>query len=445
MVIPLVAALLLGIALTAVGLRGRRTDDHPLCRRCRFDLTGRPSTAERRCPECGADLARPRAVAVGHRRRRPVVLTIGVGLLAPALLVAALVGYDVVAGVDWRRHAPVALLLREAAAADPARHRPAVAELAARLADGRLSSTGRDRVADAALAAQADAGRPWDPAWGDWLERARAAGRLSDDRWHRYAAGSWPGAYQLRVRPRVRDGDPIPYRVDGLPARVGNKAGLYLVQTGEQITWPGGPTPEPNDNASEGSLSSNGGGSSGSSVRPDEYAGHLPVGHHTLHLRAAIRILSGPGAVPPLATGTLDLSAPFDLLPADRPTVAVVHDPALADPVRRSVSAELRNWSTGTTSPHVTVDDAPVGLSFELFIRPVGGPEWSAGTFALPAAAPGRRSTSRFGLGGSRGRRLPTGSTADVVLRPSPAAAVDTIDATEAWDGELVLHGVPVR
>ncbi|MCC6679040.1 MAG: hypothetical protein IT436_18090 [Phycisphaerales bacterium] len=29
-----------GIALIGLGLRGRKIDDHPICRKCRFDLVG---------------------------------------------------------------------------------------------------------------------------------------------------------------------------------------------------------------------------------------------------------------------------------------------------------------------------------------------------------------------------------------------------------------------
>ena len=68
------AVFLIGLALTLAGLRGRRTDDHPLCRRCGFDLTGNPDAAV--CGECGADLARPGAIRVGHRARRTLPLAL---------------------------------------------------------------------------------------------------------------------------------------------------------------------------------------------------------------------------------------------------------------------------------------------------------------------------------------------------------------------------------
>ena len=59
---PAVVAAASAVVLV-VGWRGRRVNRHPICRRCEFDLFGRPAEATR-CAECGADLRR-RAV---HRR-----------------------------------------------------------------------------------------------------------------------------------------------------------------------------------------------------------------------------------------------------------------------------------------------------------------------------------------------------------------------------------------
>src|SRR3569833_487778 len=56
-------------AVLAYAMRRRRIDDHPICRRCGFDLFGKPETSNI-CSECGADLARRRAIRVGHFHRR---------------------------------------------------------------------------------------------------------------------------------------------------------------------------------------------------------------------------------------------------------------------------------------------------------------------------------------------------------------------------------------
>ena len=49
-----------GTALLILGLRGRRLDGHPVCRKCRFDLVGTPDVSV--CPECGRDVTQPATV-----------------------------------------------------------------------------------------------------------------------------------------------------------------------------------------------------------------------------------------------------------------------------------------------------------------------------------------------------------------------------------------------
>src|SRR5262245_35278626 len=80
-------AILIAIALLAIALRGRRIDDHPLCRKCKFDLTGKPDTSTR-CPECGADLTRPHATRVGHRKIRPRLASVAVSIFVACVFLA---------------------------------------------------------------------------------------------------------------------------------------------------------------------------------------------------------------------------------------------------------------------------------------------------------------------------------------------------------------------
>src|SRR4051794_28985610 len=80
------------IALLIAGLRGRRIDDHPLCRRCGFDLVGLPAQSVA-CSECGANLHDPRSVRTGHRARRGGMIALSLALLVPALLWIGAAGY----------------------------------------------------------------------------------------------------------------------------------------------------------------------------------------------------------------------------------------------------------------------------------------------------------------------------------------------------------------
>src|SRR6478672_11344413 len=75
------AILLVGAILVLWGRRGRRVDDHPVCRRCKFDLTGRAADSNR-CPECGGDLSRPRAIASGNRQARIGIVVFALILMA---------------------------------------------------------------------------------------------------------------------------------------------------------------------------------------------------------------------------------------------------------------------------------------------------------------------------------------------------------------------------
>lgn len=74
----------LGVLGVALGMRGRAVDDHPICRRCRYDLVGQPAETPK-CPECGADLLRPRATRRGNRVRRRGPFTVGVVLILAAI------------------------------------------------------------------------------------------------------------------------------------------------------------------------------------------------------------------------------------------------------------------------------------------------------------------------------------------------------------------------
>ena len=163
---------IVGVALLAIGLRGRRTDDHPLCRRCGYDLTAGDTAG--RCPECGADLSRRRTLQIGHRSRRPVLIVVGTVLQAPCLLIAGVGIWVHSRGIDPTPYKPV-WWLRADLDSSPTRRAKALGELTTRVANGSLTPAQADAIADRALRAQAS-DAPWDPLWGGWIEAAQAAG-----------------------------------------------------------------------------------------------------------------------------------------------------------------------------------------------------------------------------------------------------------------------------
>src|SRR3954452_1890745 len=79
--------------LVLIALRGQRVNDHPICRRCGFDLFGKPAESTV-CSECGADLNRRRAVRVGQREPRAWLLRGALPVLAVSVGWCGLLGWD---------------------------------------------------------------------------------------------------------------------------------------------------------------------------------------------------------------------------------------------------------------------------------------------------------------------------------------------------------------
>lgn len=110
----LILLLLAGAALLAFGLRGQRINNHPHCRRCRFDLSGIDiDKADAKCPECGGELAGRRTVRIGARRRRPRLIGTGALAMAVALFILAVTAWPIAAGYNWNTIKPAWLLETE--------------------------------------------------------------------------------------------------------------------------------------------------------------------------------------------------------------------------------------------------------------------------------------------------------------------------------------------
>ena len=423
-----------GLSLLAVGLRGRRADDHPLCRRCRFDLTGRPADAERRCPECGADLAKPRAVFVGHRKRRAGLAVAG------GMVVAVTVGGAVLQtrGMRWREHAPL-FVMRWAATVGPTDGRTAaVAELARRWPT--LGDRDHDGVADAGLAYQGDRSRPWVPAWGDLLESARTHGQLSDDRWRRYAAQAPAGpTLALRVRARVARGDRFVWAIGAPSGRVGSGTVLVASAGDLRLSFDGGPPVrvwwEPQ------SFAFGGGGGTQFYWQPGRLPRGLVDGEHTVRLTGAGSVDQADAGwnLKPVVAAPVDVTARFTLLPTGQPSVTLVSAPPAAV-VARCVSIALeRHGMGGGDTFSVTVTHCPVGLAFDVLARPAGNT--AEGRLIGQLAVPPVAGSQMFRWGTMN--ELPPGPRLDVTLRSSRDAAAKTVDVFTAWTGRLDYPGVP--
>jgi ribosomal protein L37E len=209
------AAAVGSLILFVLGWRGRRVDDHPHCRRCGFDLFGKP-TGSAVCAECGADLNRHRAVRIGRRAKRLGWLT--VSLLIWLLLTG--VCWTHLSGVQWNHHVPLWWVMRRMESTDPGVRNTALSELAWRIGAGVMPPDRETALVDRALAYQADLDRPWVAGWGLIVEASRQVHHITDDRWNLYLLNS----VTLHLVPNqktVRLSDELSFSVVRGPDRLG--------------------------------------------------------------------------------------------------------------------------------------------------------------------------------------------------------------------------------
>lgn len=221
----LAPAAVLGVVLLALGVRGWRRGSFPGCRRCGFDLSGRregDAESDRHCPECGADLSKPRAMARGARRRRPAVALAG-GLLV--LFAGGYLASVAFGGPGVHRLKPLGLILFETRFADATLADELGAELQRRESAAIFPVEQADRIIAALLDVQRDRARVWSPRYGDLIESLGMTPE-QNARYDRQMLG-----LEVVARERVSLGSPIPVaiRITGIRSGANSIRNLSLM------------------------------------------------------------------------------------------------------------------------------------------------------------------------------------------------------------------------
>jgi predicted nucleic acid-binding Zn ribbon protein len=434
--------LVAGIVLTVRGLRGRRVDDHPHCRKCGFDLIGLPEGVNR-CSECGADLTRPRAIREGRRQRRPVALVFGLSALLFVLGGIGLVAWSQIRNLDEYRVMPAWYLLRQARYDGAAPPLPAWNELLRRLRADELSKDHTARAAEMALAIQQDRSKTWNTVFGDFLELSRDQQQLTDAQWQRYARQA-PSLW-MDLRAKVRRGDNLPARIREGGARVGSNTRLYVqLQNGAAE----GDLIKPIDPKRHGGytgmgLSSGSGGWSGQTIDLDpKAAATAPLGVCEVTLRSRLVVREGwEDKSPVLAEWDEQMTATWELVEADAETVELIEDESHRAAVEKGTTIQSLKMKSSTHGDHVSLNMAfnaiPIPLAHDVVLRAVDGREWKLSSITL---LPGNMG---YGTGG-QAKDLDV-DTVDVIFRPSPAAARNTVHVNGVWNHEFVIPKVTVE
>jgi len=445
-----VALFLVGAILLRLGLVGRRLDDHPICRTCRFDLVGvyEPSVDPDgvKCPECGIDLSLQH-VRRGNRRRRKGAIATGAMLMVLAVGIGGAFGWGAASGFNWNTIKPTWLLQREAARGTPPTASAALTELIDRLESEDLDEAVVSELISIGLARQEDLDQPWEPLWGDFIEIAYFMNSVDPDDWSRFLRQCLPvSAIDVSTRQRLRAGDEVPYQLTVSKPRLGNRTSIMLEIGTHAAGYSAlGQEAVVEISPSRARLGLAGGGSG----RVTWNVGmDLPVGTHEVWVEWLIspRIGSGAAGDGQRVEWTERFTQSIEVVSRNAPLIEFVTDPELARQVRDSLSIQkmsIRSSTPGeegplTSSGAVQFKNPPIDMAFEV-IWVVGDQEFVAGQVSMTAG----EKTHSYGIWGEVGGF--DADVVDVILRPSARVAMQTTEVDRIWGGEVRFEDVPVE
>jgi hypothetical protein len=437
--LPIVA---IGLTLLMRGLKGVAIDDHPICRACGFDLFGRPEEASV-CSECGAALAGPQAIQIGRRRRRPVMASVGGLLVLPALLLIGLIAWASLGSVNLLQYEPAWYLLHRCKTNDANDRQTVLDELMSRMTAGSLAKADIDELSDIALAVQADLTKPWDTKWGDAIDAARKTGNLPAEKYQQYAANA--AQFSLAVRPETRRGDDLMVRITEQAARCGERTSFnawfdVTAVSSELISVDNNGLLRGRDGST---ITPHGSSSTLHHVKLDpKLLAAAADGERVLRLRLKVDVYDHwtNGLSPAVASKTVDLQAPWKLVPADAPTVKAINDPSVRDAVANGIDVsriEVRDNGGDYASARISLNTPPVPLAYKVIIRAADGKEWPV--CGIYVQKGGKTSWST----GASVKGL-VGNKVDVIFRPDERVALETTEMREYYNEEIVLKGVAV-
>jgi len=429
----------LGLILLRRGLRGRRIGDHPICRKCGFDLFGLPED-RKVCPECGTDLSAHNAVLIGHRQRRPGMIWGGAVMLVLFLTAVGLVSVNVIADIKWVQLKPFEWVAWEARRGDTV----AWAELTRRAKAGEMSPERAQALTNDALAWQKDLTRIWKIEVGDFVEQSRAAKLITDEQWTTFArqAPQLSLAWRSKVSPTVTW---LPGKVVIGASRSGSSSRLSVrsespVETDDPLAVKrrlGG-------GSSESTLSGLGGGGwMGISIEldPKAVAAATP-GKRTTTVRIKTSVRENWQTT--VSEWSEKLSADWELVPKDESTVELVPDDS--PQVRKQVEAAMKvdklevhpQQAGNNLQLSLKIGAIPLPLAFDIVARAADGREWKISP--ISSSGPTQYSTGGFVMAKDKF----DAKVVDLIFRPSPGTAESSVDITRMWNGEITIHDVPV-
>lgn len=491
----LVATLILGVLLIAIGRIGRKINKHPVCRSCGFDLDG-VYPASVTCPECGAGLKRAGGVRIGARKRLHVLTAIGALVAALPITPIALVLYASITGADINKYKPLGLLLWEAPRTMGPRSVAIAEELHSRMQAKQLDSTQESRIVDLALELQGNPSFAWSESWGDVVERAQMNNRAGAEQLKKFR--NQAGVLAIEPRPRVRIGDSVPVVISLKESRTAAGSSIIAIITCGKVSIAGKPATgaKPKRPSVMGALLGGWldmfGGNSGqirqatailtgskSNMGRGMQANELATWSFTVpeglapgkhRISAELFIQANDWGMNTTSWGdttkktsenrAIVLEAQFELVAADAESFEVVAAneklaEELATALRPQHAMLMASWNPRQRDSAMlqmvcSTATVPVDVAFEVFAVAADGEEYPLGWLTSGRGGYSHMSMMSFSPGQSmRTISGPAGDLKkkktkriDLLLRPSLDLARQTVDLTKVYGGEVRIKDI---
>lgn len=429
--------LLAGLVTLLIGWRGRRVDDHPICRRCGFDLYGKPADSDT-CSECGADVGHPKAIRLGRRKKRRGLIGAGIVLTVIGLAGVGVGGWAAGQQINWTPWLPLKWIVADLDSAAYGTYDPAATEINRRLTTGSLSSSQVDWLIQTALAKQADRTVPWPQGWQETLDNLIAKNLLDHNRLETYLTQA--ASPTLEVKPVLRRGRSASYQFDGgwdrlTPAtRISGLQRSTPMTLGEAVI-----ARSPFDSETTDSNYGFGGYGLGTGLSEKSVA-QIPDGPHTLAITMRYELsMTDPVAAGPF-TIEYPLSLPVTLAANDAVVDTFETDSSLRPTVHAAVrDARVEEDEEGKVAVSIRTDPTPLPLAMAVHLRQ-GEQEQRVGTLRIDAG-----DNAQWYRVWTGKKPIFTDGKVDVILRPSQDAADNTRALDTYWGEEIALEGIGVN
>lgn len=448
----------LGVLGLVLGVRGRRIDQHPVCRKCGYDLSG-STVLPSNCSECGRDLSTgKRTVRVGNRKKNKGVVLCGAVAAVLSLVVGGLWTYQESRGFDLNTIKPAWWLRAEITSSNHERANAARVELLARLNRGELTTAQEAGLVDPVVTLQNDPDGAWHEEWGAFFENSWQRGIVTDEQLSQYLTTAVKLGLHLEARERMRQGSRVAVAAlfSSRTARDSLFSMAYAIHDASFAEV----------NLTEEFSSSRGewhihrfrpGGSGGRYFYFDVDA---PIGTHTLTIRTRVVAAEGKfsastvGEQPfdrPLLESELTLSAPIEVVPAETQVMNVVNGDELREAIRSAITIgrpELKADGEGKAGVlgELKCVDSPVEFNAAVLWR-IDGEEYWVGLLNAGLDTHRRYASSSWS-GWTKVLVDGPPERVDIIVRSTiedAESAPRLMNDTRVWVGEIVFEDVDVR